>query len=582
MADSELPGECGGRGTLAPRSFAILIAVALVIGSVTSFAALAFIEGYLWISQILQVTAIKSGQFGGSAMTGWSVTIAVTTIGGIAVGTLLSRYTIQGKPHGPPDVIAAVALRRSFVSFRSGLASTLAAMLALGTGAPVGLYGPLVFMGALVGNIASRLRIDFPGLPSIAVGCGVAAAVSTAFHAPIAGLIFTHEVIHRHYSLRSFAPTVIASITGYLFANKLFDKEPLLAVTFEEIGNRHEYLLLIALGCCAGLLAVGFQKLVHTAARIGSRIPWRLEFRTGLAGLVVGITAIWIPQVLGPGTELMRAATIAESFGELDLVLLLAAKILLCTICLGFGFAGGIFGPSLVIGALFGAVFWSLVDTWLPLSNSGLLPYVISGLVAVAAPVVGAPLTIIVFVFELTHNYDITIYATISTIASILIGNQLLGQSYFERQLSQSGIDLESGREKAVLTAARVLDYASAETPRCSGGESVTGLFFHPSRQGLNEILVVDPNDRLLGRIHRADIIGKSGTAADLAEEVVLVFNQSTSLFDAAQSVSSCSGEILPIVDSADGTLIGAATKENIIAAYLKISRELQEESHAH
>ena len=146
------------------------------------------------------------------------------TVGGLLVGLAHRYLSPAGRPLGPPDVIRAVQFNAALPDARSGLVSTATAALSLGAGASVGQYGPMVYLGALIGGAARRLRLGVPNLPAIAVSCGVAAAIATAFNAPIAGLVFAHEVVLRHYATQAFAPVTVASATGYVIANVVFDR----------------------------------------------------------------------------------------------------------------------------------------------------------------------------------------------------------------------------------------------------------------------------------------------------------------------------------------------------------------------
>jgi len=242
---------------------------------------------------------------------------------------------------------------------KAGVVSTAAAAVSLGFGASVGQYGPMVYLGAMVGDLAARLRLRVPNLPAIAIACGVAAAISTAFNAPIAGLVFAHEVVLRHYSTQAFAPTTVASCIGYILANVVFERPALFLIKFDGVQHGHEFALFGVLGMLAAGAAIGFMVLIQKSGWIAacSQIP--RATRPAVAGLVLGMTALWLPDVLGVGKETLRFATIEGAFEANELLLLVVAKILLTALCIGFGFAGGVFSPALLIGILLGAWFWT-------------------------------------------------------------------------------------------------------------------------------------------------------------------------------------------------------------------------------
>ena len=162
---------------------------------VVSLCALAFIECVQWLNDWLLVSPRTRIQFDDSPMLVAAATVLVPAIGGLVVGFILTRLTVEKRPLGPPDTILMVQTGSTPPSIRSGLLSSLAAIVSLGSGASVGQYGPMVYLGTLVGSLASKLKLDVPNIQSIAIASGVAAAISTAFNAPIAGLVFAHEVI---------------------------------------------------------------------------------------------------------------------------------------------------------------------------------------------------------------------------------------------------------------------------------------------------------------------------------------------------------------------------------------------------
>ena len=250
----------------------ILTGTALGVGAAASFAAIAFVELVSALNSALLVAPRARVQWEG---TPWLVTLAtllVPTLGGLCVGLLHRHLSPERRPLGPPDVIRAVQFRRPLPDTRSGLVSSLTAILSLGTGASVGQYGPMVYLGALFGGAVRRLRADVPNLDGIAMSCGVAAAIATAFNAPIAGLVFAHEVVLRHYATQAFAPVTVASVTGYVIANVIFERPALFLVDFAGVAHGYEFALFALLGLLVALAAIGFMRLVPCApAWRGSR-----------------------------------------------------------------------------------------------------------------------------------------------------------------------------------------------------------------------------------------------------------------------------------------------------------------------
>lgn len=581
----KIPERNNGPQYMRFRPFVLMAQLALLaiaVGLISSMAAIAFVDSVAWLNRTLLISPISRVQYERHPQLLLAATILVPTIGGIVVGWMLERFADNGRSLGPVDVIRSVVVAAPFPNFRSGLTSTFGAVLSLGCGASVGQYGPMVFLGAMAGKLASFLRLQIDTFPAIAMGCGVAAAISTAFNAPIAGVVFAHEVIHRHYSLRAFAPTVVASASGYVVANVLFDRPALFRVAFDGVEHGYEFLLFAVLGGAAALVAITFMRLLLACGDRAARLKLPRPFKTGFAGLAVGVTALWLPDVLGIGAEALRFATIEGAFAPLELVVLVAAKIGLTALCIGFGFAGGVFSPALLMGILFGALAWTGVDAILIDGNSGIVPYAICGMMAFTSSVVGAPLAMILVVFELTRNYDLTIAAMVGVVFANLVSNQLFGRSLFDVQLARAGIDLRHGTAHAKLSLITVASHAIADFPCGHDHETVRQVLSRTETGDWNEIFVVDQDNRFCGIVRTSNVLDAGDTALSaLTRQPSKVMDEGTTLFDAMEAMAEFDGDAVPIVNSENGQLIGVVTERDIVNAYLRSIGDLRRRQHA-
>ena len=560
------------------RRMAILIAMAVAVGVITALAAIAFVEAVHWLNDVFLVSPRARIQWEDHHVLVVAATVVVPTLGGLLVGLLLRAAWREGRPLGPPDAIRAVQTRTPPPPERIGIMSTLAAALSLGCGASVGQYGPMVYLGALIGGVAARLRVNVRNLRSIAIGCGVAAAIATAFNAPIAGLVFAHEVILRHYSIQAFAPTTVAAATGFVMGNVVFDRPALFLVEFAGVEHGYEFLLFALVGVLAALLAVGFMRLILLFGRLAPRTGLPGPLRPAAAGLAVGVVALGLPDVLGIGTETLRFATIEGAFAAWELPLLIAAKVGLTALCLGWGFAGGVFSPSLLIGILFGAFLWTGLDGGLGIANSGVVVYAICGMMALTSAVIGAPLTTILVVFELTHNYDLTIAAMVSVAFSNLISFQWFGRSLFDRQLAGQGVDLSSGRDRALLDAAPVSSLTSEAVAPAPADEPVSSVLDRLSAVGRAEAPVIGPDGRYLGLLRVQDGRGREHeTAAAVARRGDVVLDHETTVWGAMAALEGFVGDAAPVIDR-DGRLLGMVTEAAVINAYLDTIHDLRRE----
>jgi len=563
-------------GTLSYR-IAILSLLALVLGSLASLAAIAFIESVDWLNDVLLISPRSRVQVQNPLLLSVT-TIIVPMLGGLVVGIVIQRYSTEQRPLGPPDAIRAVQLRAPLPSVRSGVVSTLAAIVSIGSGASVGQYGPMVYMGAIAGNLVSQLKLPIANLPTIAIACGVAAAISTAFNAPIAGLVFAHEVILRHYSLQAFAPTTVAAATGYVIANIIFERPPLFLVEFSGVGHSYEFALFALLGFLCALLSVGFMRLIFYINASAPKLPVPASYQPAFAGLMVGLVALQLPDVLGIGTETLRFATIEGAFESWELILLVFAKMGLTAVCIGLGFAGGIFSPSLLIGILFGAFSWTLLEL-IGVPNSGVVVYAICGMMALTSPIIGAPLTTILIVFELTHNYDLTISAMVAVVFANLLAFRLLGRSMFDVVLARAGVDLSLGRDRALLEHTKIIGLPISDFVRVNLNDTTQLVIEKLQQDGRSEAVVVDSKGVYQGIVRIVDLLGQDSNS--ISENLRMdspVFDEDTTLWQGMSALEGFVGEAVPIVSGTDATLIGMIAESELITAYQKIAQGLRAE----
>ncbi|MDV2077922.1 chloride channel protein [Marinobacter xestospongiae] len=557
----------------------VVSALAVVVGSAASLAAIGFVEALHWLNDQLLVSPYARIQRADQPTLVMLATVLVPTLGGLVVGLVVHRLVRERRGLAPPDAILAVQTRRPPPDFRSGLASTLAALLSLGAGASVGQYGPLVYLGSMFGALAGRLCLPVRNLRAIAIGCGVSAAIATAFNAPIAGLVFAHEVILRHYSLRAFAPVTVAAAVGYVVANVFLHRPPLFQVSFAGVAHSYEFVLFALEGVlCAGL-AVVFVQLIQGSARLASRLPVPAWGRPALVGLGLGLVALWLPEVLGIGQETLRFATIEGAFGRTELALIVLAKLLVTALCLGFGFVGGVFSPALLIGILAGALYGLLLPELLPIPLSGQVVYAVCGMMALASSVIGAPLSTILIVFELTRSYDLTIAAMVAVVFANLVSYRVMGRSLFDLQLRQRHFDLSQGRDKAILGTHAVADYRVDDCILARPEETVADVQQRLGEGKRAEAMLVDEQRRYLGTLHLADLLTEPAAqpVAGLASPPALVFDERTSVWESMEQLPGFIGEAVPLLAD-DGRLLGVVPEEAVIRAYLEIIHDLRQE----
>ena len=511
------------------------------------------------------------------------ITVGTPALGGLLVGLIVHRMS-ERRPHNPADVILAAQsnLKLTSLKIRDGIYNYIASIVSLVSGASVGQYGPIVNMGAtLAVNLRRWVRAD----ATVLIGCGVAAAISAAFNAPIAGIVFAHEAILRHFSLRAFAPITIAASAAFYVSTFIFDSEHLFQTEFMQILYLGEFAAFTLVGILAGLLAVLFLHSILYARLLSSRIALNQKFRPMIAGLMVGILALEVPEILGIGDNVMRQTLYAESLSALHIGEILLAKFVASALCLGFGFAGGVFSPALLIGVLFGSLFGLSIDLFMPHSNIAV--YAVCGMAAVTSPIIGAPLTTILIIFELTHSYELTTAVMISVVFSNMVSYRLFGRSLFDFQLKSRGFDLSQGRDPLILSTMTIANIARRACTRLKPGSNIPHAIEQLVADEVSEAYVVDEHQHFIGRVTLAALLAHGDSRQALMEVESLVdphslrFHPGTSIWDAMHDIKGYVGESIPIVDRDNGTLVGIIHESDLIRAYMQSAHELRSEETA-
>ncbi len=394
----------------------------------------------------------------------WYTVFLGPVIGGLLVGLCLEKLLTAKRTNGVADVMEAKALARDRIEFRQAIISSGVTALSLGAGASAGREGPMVHLGAAFTSAIAR----FFNLPSwgkrTLLGCGVAAAVSASFNAPIAGVLFAHEVILGHYAMRAFVPIVISSVSATILSRLWFGDAVAFTIPNYQITSFWEFPAFALLGVVCALVAVLFQFALIGADYVARDLKIPLYLRPALGGVALGTIALVYPQVLGVGYE----ATDLALKSQLPLSLmfgLLFAKTIATAITLASRFGGGIFSPSLYLGAMAGGAFGVIAAAAFPemASSEGL--YAILGMGAVAAAVLGAPISTTVMVFELTGGYALSIGLLLTVSISNGIAQAIHGHSYFHWQLEMRGLFVHEGPQRHLLRQRRVVDFMTPLAP---------------------------------------------------------------------------------------------------------------------
>lgn len=430
--------------------------IALMIGIAAGFAALFFRKGINWLQAALYGTDDVQNLH--SFITGlpWYWVVLIPTFGGLTVGLILHHFTRDARARSVGDVILGAALHNGRVETRAGIASAIASWITLSTGGSSGREGPVVHMAGVIATWVSR-RINADGITGRdLLGCAVAAAVSASFNAPIAGALFALEVVLRHFAVHAFAPIVIASVAGTVINRIEFGGvTEFVLPTYGDVQFYVELPAFLLLGLTCGLIAVALMRSIFWAEDFGNYVQERTGLprwlRPAVAGALLGALALWFPHIIGVGYETMSLALT----GQLDLyqvIVFAMLKVAAVSITLGGRMGGGVFSPSLMIGALAGLAFGLIATSIFPDVSGSSSLYALAGMGAVAAAVLGAPISTTLIVFELTGDWQTGLAVMVAVSMSTALASRIVDRSFFLTQMERRGIHLAAGPQAYLLT----------------------------------------------------------------------------------------------------------------------------------
>lgn len=544
----------------------LLFFLAVSIGTAAGYGALAFrllVEGLQFVLYGNSADFIASH----AAHLPWWQVLAVPTFGGLAIGLFTHNVMPERLPQGVADVMAASALRNGRMSFREGMAAAAVSIGSLGCGASVGREGPIVHLGAtFASKVAQRLHLS-PSLAKTLLGCGVAAGIASAFNAPIAGVFFALEVVVGHYGITAFSPIVISSVIGTVITRLHIGDAAAFILPPQQVTSFWELPAFVILGLVCAIAAMGMLKGIALVQTIYERLQLASWLRPALAGLIVGTIALRWPEVLGVGYE----ATDNALKGSYDLQLLIVlafAKGLATVLCLASGFGGGIFSPSLVLGAMVGSAYGLIAVGFFPDLGSSTSVYALLAMAAIAACTLGAPISTIIMVFELTADYGITFALMVTVAIASITCRQLHWHSFFSWQLIRRGLDLDDRHDQGLLASRTVDEVMRAEVVTVGLDADLSQLkseFLHRHLP----IFVVDDDGRLVGSIHFEDLAdaafepnqASQKSARDLVHRLPTALKPTDDLERALRICESEHEEHMPVVKDDDSKQVIAEVR---------------------
>ena len=551
-----------------------LLIIAAIIGTIVSFVAQLFIISAKNIYEFIfnNNNFILSFDVGGVSLN--LIPLIVCVPSSILVG-LLMYYLKLPRWFGPADTIYAAHPKAGVLDLKGGFGSTLASFISISGGASVGIYGPLVHFGATVSSFIRRQTFT-PKIPhDIIIGSGVAAAISAGFGAPLAGIIFAHETVLRHFSMRAVAALAIASMAANYSATEIGIVSPPLLLTAIPFEMSDILTSLALIGPLAAVVAIIFMKLMIYLGSLPPKLKLQSWQAPIIAGIACGLCGMIFSEILGLGTETL-ISVITNEQNLVYLLALLIGKLVLTSICIGFGFFGGTFSPALFLGGVLGAIIFQLPVTSI---NPDLLSVLaVSGMAAISSSVIGAPITAIILVLELTGSYEYAIAATFPIVICSFITSRTFGNSLFDKQLISRGVAITKGREQILLNEVLIESYVERKFTKLSTKTSIEKAIKLLTSEKTTEGYIVTKENTYIGKISLLNLVNKKGlNLIDYAEKKPLIIDPNSSLLSVIKKLSNFVGESIPIVNKKTNHMFGIISENDVLKAYLDISEEINQ-----
>jgi chloride channel protein, CIC family len=481
-----------------------MIIVAIIIGLLAGLAAI------LIRTLIFEISNLS---FSGSGTvleniisTPWFWVLLVPVLGGLVVGPLIYFFAPEAKGHGVPEVMQAILLKGGRIRPRVALVKALASAITIGTGGSVGREGPIIQIGSSIGSTVGQFFNVSNTRMKTLVGCGAAAGIAAAFNAPIAGALFAVEIILMDFAIVQFSPIVISSVVATVVSHQFEGNFAAFQVPEYALVSPYELGFYFILGILSGVVSWLFIKVLYYFEHFfDNKFKMPEYLKPAVGGLLIGGIALAYPEIMGVGYDSINNALHGDMIWHIALVLIFV-KILATSLTLGSGGSGGIFAPSLFMGASLGAFFGAGVVYLFPEISATPGAYALVAMGGLVAGTTRAPITAIIIVFELTNDYNIILPLMITCIISMILSTKLSRESIYTLKLLMRNIKLKEGAEINVMESIFIRDVYSPEFEAISTKDNFSQVVNHVIQGRGSYFPVVDDNNMMFGVITTIDI----------------------------------------------------------------------------
>jgi len=550
----------------------ILIFLAIVVGTGTGFGAVIFISLIEYAREIFfGYSADALSSLVGAAQGGYKWWIAIIpAVGGLIAGPIIFYFAKEAKGHGVPEVMDAVVRKGGLIRPQVAAIKALASAICIGSGGSAGREGPIIQIGSAIGSTIGQIFKMSGGRVKILVGCGAAAGISSVFNAPIAGILFSLEIILGDFAIKTFAPVLISSVLASVISRTFLGNHPAFEVPAYELVSAWEIPLYVALGIVCGMVAVVFTRVLGWTEIFFDNLKMPESVKPAIGGMLLGVLGVFFPQIFADGYRTIDLALYGRmAFGLMFILVFL--KIAATSMTLGSGNSGGIFAPSLFMGAMIGGTFGSIANAYFPGFTGSTGAYALVGMAALVGGATHAPMTAILIIFEMTNDYRIILPLMLAVIFSTLVARHLFEHSIYTVKLASRGIFLKGGKDQAILMSMKVFEVMDRNFETISPSTPLPSVIRKIETTKESYYMVVDDKQQLHGILSFQDLRGiMSKTniydlviAEDIAHTQLVTVTPDDNLVDVRKKFALQDMELLPVLDPLQNNKIVAVLRHS-------------------
>ena len=556
-----------GSGMFNSRSL-YLVALAAALGVISGGAA------YLLVRTIGVITSLAFfgewnwGEIPPLSDLESSPRIVIVAVVGALLVAVIAAWEPLVRGHGIPEAMEAVLRRQSRIRPRAGLAKPLSAAIAIGTGGPFGAEGPIIVTGGAIGSFIGQVVKVTPSERKILLASGAAAGMAATFGAPLASVLLAIELLLFELSMRSLIPLVVsASIAGGIHA-AIFGEGPLFSAPIHDYAGLDILPLYAVLGLASGLMAVMITRGLFASERFFRWLPVSIHLQPALGALVFASIGLFVPRVLGVGYDVIDDV-LAGNLALTTLAVVLVAKMVAWWVALGSGTSGGTLAPILLMGASFGGLFAAVALELSPTLSISQGAFAVVAMAAIFGAATRAPFTAIVFVFELTRDFNVIMPLMLATVLAALVYSALSSESIYTERLARRGIRVDGHLTIDPLRTTAVADVMNRVVDTVGPEELVGEVGDRIARGERGAFPIIDEAGRCVGIVTRRDLLTENlprdVPVGDVASIDVVTIDPDSNLVDALQKMVEENVDHLPVVMNQE--LVGICTRADIVRA---------------